>query len=63
MHIVNNGQVLTATNTGNGVMVIRSTAIGAVTVTNTGNGRVTVTATGAAAITVTHSGDDDFTYP
>ena len=61
--IVNNGGVLTATNTGNGLVTINSDATGAVTVTNTGNGRVTVYATGAEAITITHTGDEDFTYP
>jgi hypothetical protein len=63
INIVNKGGVLTASNTGAGVMTINSTATGAVTVTNTGNGRVTVTAAGAAAIALTHNGDADFTYP
>ena len=61
--IVNNGGVLTATNTGNGLVTINSDATGAVTVTNTGNGKVTVNATGAAAITITHTGNEDYTYP
>jgi len=64
INIVNNGVgcVIAATNTGNGVMSINSTATAAVTVTNTGNGKITVYATGDSAITITHNGDDDYTY-
>ncbi|ADL55380.1 hypothetical protein [Gallionella capsiferriformans] len=61
--IVNTGAGVTATNNGNGLMTINSTATAAVTVNNTGNGAVNVTASGSNPITLTHTGDDDFTYP
>jgi hypothetical protein len=63
MAIVNNGEILIATHTGNGVMTISSTSTGSVRATNTSNGRITVTATAAAPVTVTHTGDGDFTFP
>jgi len=63
MTIVNNGGILTVTNTGNGIVAINNICTAAVTVTNTGNGNITVFASGAAPVVLTYTDGVDHTYP
>lgn len=63
VNVINTGQNVTVSNTGNGIMTVNSNVGATVVVSNTGNGNVTVNARGSIALTITHTGDEDFVYP
>jgi hypothetical protein len=54
---------MAATNTGSGLMTIKSDATGSVSVTRIGNGNTIVAAHGSTPIAYTIHGDDDVAYP